>query len=204
MKLYFHFSVDKYANTYLIGPDEGNEAILIDPGKIDLDLIEQIEKNNYTISSVLLTHRHLAHTQGVGTLLKIYNPTIYVGAPSFYEMKTVEVHDHSILDLAGILVEPLHIPGHTIDSFVYRIGNFLFTGDTLFAGKIGNTTQVLHTALLLKGIKEKILSLDQKTIIFPGHGALSTLKLEMMFNQNIIEAMAIDDLKQLSHPSVLT
>ncbi len=204
MKVYFHFSLNGFSNSYLIGPKEGGDAILVDPGYINLELIEKIENNNFTIAHVLLTHRHLAHTQGLGTLLKIYNPTVYAGSPSMYETPVTEVLDRTVLDLSGIEVEAIHIPGHTIDSYVYRIGNTLFTGDVLSAGRVGNTNGVVERALLLKGIKNRLVSLDERFLIFPGHGTISTLKIEKLFNRDLIDAMAIDDLAQLSHPSVLT
>ncbi len=194
----------EYSNTFLIGPDQGGEAILIDPGHIDLELIERIEKNHFNIAHVLLTHRHPSHTFGLGTLMKIYNPIIHAGSPTLYEYPVVEIRDRSFLDLSGITVEAIQIPGHTIDSFVYRIGNALFTGDVLYAGRIGATNGVVEKALLLKGIKNRLLSLDERIVVFPGHGTITTLKIEKMFNHELIDAMATEDLAQLSHPSILT
>lgn len=204
MKVFFHFSLNEFSNTYLIGPEDGGDAILIDPGHIDLELIERIESNRFKIAHVLLTHRHTTHTKGLGTLVKIYDPIVYAGAPRMYDMPVREVRDRELLDLSGITVEAIRIPGHSMDSFVYRIGNSLFTGDVLFAGRIGTTAGVMEKALLLKGIKNRLLTLDERFLIFPGHGTISALKVEKMFNRELIDAMAIDDLEQLSHPSILT
>lgn len=204
MKIFFHSSLGTYANTYLLGPEEGGAAILIDPGQIDLPLIERIESNNFTISHVLLTHRHPAHSQGLGTLMKIYNPILYAGNPTLYDYRVTQVKDRQIFTVASMTVEAIHIPGHTIDSFVYRIENALFTGDVLYAGRIGSTQGVLEKALLLKGIKHRILTLDERMVIFPGHGTVTTIKIEKLFNHDLIEAMAMDDLAQLSHPSIIT
>lgn len=204
MKVFFHFSLNEYSNTYLVGPEDGGDAILIDPGHIDLELIDRIESNRFTIAHVLLTHRHRAHTQGLGTLVKIYDPMVYAGSPRMFDTPVREVQDRVVMDLSGITVEAIRIPGHTMDSFVYRIGNALFTGDVLFAGRIGTTTNVMEKALLLKGIKNRLMTLDERFLIFPGHGTISALKIEKLFNRELIDAMAIDDLEQLSHPSILT
>ena len=204
MKVFFHFSLNEYSNTYLVGPEDGGDAILIDPGHIDLELIERIENNRFNIAHVLLTHRHESHTKGLGTLVKIYNPKVYAGSPGVYDVPVIAVKDRSIMDLSGITVESIQIPGHTIDSFVYKIGNSLFTGDVLYAGRIGKTAGVVEKALLLKGIKNRLLTLDERFLIFPGHGTISALKIEKLFNQELIDAMSSDDLAQLSHPSVLT
>jgi glyoxylase-like metal-dependent hydrolase (beta-lactamase superfamily II) len=204
MKVFFHFSLNEFSNTYLVGPEDGGDAILIDPGHIDMELIERIEKNRFNIAHVLLTHRHTSHTKGLGTLVKIYSPKVYAGSPGVYDIPVIEVKDREIMDLSGITVKAIQVPGHTIDSFVYKIGNSLFTGDVLYAGRIGKTTGVVEKALLLKGIKNRLLTLDERFLIFPGHGTISALKIEKLFNQELIDAMSSDDLAQLSHPSVLT
>lgn len=204
MKIFFHFSLSEYSNTYLIGPEDGGDAILIDPGHIDLSLIDRIESNHFTVAHVLLTHRHSSHTQGLGTLIKIYNPIVHAGSPIMYEIPVKGIQDRETMDLSGITVEAMQISGHTIDSFVYRIGNALFTGDVLYAGRIGSTNGVVEKALLLKGIKRRLLTLDERLVVFPGHGTITTIKIEKLFNRDLIDAMATDDLEQLSHPSILT
>jgi glyoxylase-like metal-dependent hydrolase (beta-lactamase superfamily II) len=62
----------------------------------------------------------------------------------------------------------------------------------------------LEKALLLKGIKKRLLTLDERTVVFPGHGTITTIKIEKMFNRDLIDAMAMEDLEQLSHPSIVT
>ncbi len=136
--------------------------------------------------------------------MKIYDPMVYAGSPRMFDTPVREVQDRVVMDLSGITVEAIRIPGHTMDSFVYRIGNALFTGDVLFAGRIGTTTNVMEKALLLKGLKNRLMTLDERFLIFPGHGTISALKIEKLFNRELIDAMAIDDLEQLSHPSILT
>ena len=204
MKVFSQFSFNEYSNTYLIGPEDGGDAILVDPGHITLELIDRIEQNRFTIAHVLITHRHETHTKGLGTLLKIFKPIVYAGSPHLFDIPVRKVLDNAIMDLSGISVETIQVPGHTIDSFVYKIGNVLFTGDVLFAGRIGKTAGVLEKALLLRGITHRILTLDERFIIYPGHGTISALKIEKLFNQELIDAMASDDLAQLSHPSILT
>lgn len=204
MKVFSEFSFNEFSNTYLVGPEDGGDAILIDPGHISLDLIDHIERNRFTIAHVLITHRHEHHTQGLGTLLKIFSPTVYAGNPQVYDVPVKKVTDRAIMDLSGITAEAIQISGHTIDSFVYKIGNVLFTGDVLFAGRIGKTAGVVETALLLRGITNRLLTLDERFLIYPGHGTISALKIEKLFNHELIDAMASDDLAQLSHPSIVT
>jgi hydroxyacylglutathione hydrolase len=204
MRLFFNFSINELSNSYLVGPDEGNDAILIDPSQINLDLIERIETNKFNIAHVLITHRHTGHIKALKTLLKIYNPTVWAGEPELYDIEVNKVEDKKIYQLGSLKVEALHIPGHSIDSFVYKIENALFTGDVLLAGRIGSTEEIMEKALLLKGIKQRLLTMDEKLLIFPGHGTISSVKIEKLFNPELIASMAIQDLDQLSHPSIIT
>ena len=73
----------------------------------------------------------------------------------------------------------------------------------LFAGKIGTTNGVVERALLLKGIKQRLLTLDERFLIFPGHGTISTIRIEKLFNQELIDAMSSENLQQLSHPNIV-
>ncbi len=186
MKIFFHFSVIGFSNCYVIGQDHGKEAVVIDPGIMDIDLLKLVEENGYCIKYVLLTHRHTAHTGGLGTIMKIYDPDIYANNMSILDLPVHAVNDGDILDLSGITVEALHVPGHSSDSLVYKIGKSLFTGDVLMCGKIGTTSSELSRSLLLRSIDAKLLNLDESCQIFPGHGPPTTLKAEKLFNPDLL------------------
>jgi len=203
VKIFFNFSLNEYSNSYVLAPHKDSDAVLIDPGQITLELIEKIERHRLNIKYILLTHYHHTHSQGVGTLLKIYKPVIYAKNPALYEYPVVGIEDNQLLELGETVVECFHIPGHSMDSIVYKIENFIFSGDVLLAGSIGSTKEVINKALLLRGIKERLLTLDERFLIFPGHGAISALKIEKLFNRDLIEATKEDDLQSLSHPSIV-
>ncbi len=190
MKIFQHFSVVGFCNTYLIGPNDGGAAILIDPGHVDTELIELIEGHRYTIDHVLITHRHDAHVQGLGTLLKIYSPEVHAAAASIYDYQVTEVTDNQTLNLCGFDVDAIHVPGHSLDSMVFRIQRALFTGDVIMSGRIGSTPGIMERELLRKAIRKRILSLDENLLLFPGHGPPSTLKIEKMFNPELLEIIA--------------
>jgi hydroxyacylglutathione hydrolase len=190
MKIFQHFSVVGFCNTYLIGQDGGGPAILIDPGHVDVELIELIEEHHYTIDHVLITHRHDAHVQGLGTLLKIYTPEVHAAAASIYDYHVSEVTDNQTLHLCGFEIDAIHIPGHSLDSMVFKLDRALFTGDVIMSGRIGSTSDIMERELLRKAIRKRLLSLDENLLLFPGHGAPSTLKIEKMFNPELLEIIA--------------
>jgi hydroxyacylglutathione hydrolase len=186
MKLFFHFSVIGFSNTYLIGNNDGGAAILVDPGHMDLELLKLIEDNNYYIKYVLLTHRHASHTKGLKTLSKIYDVEIFANSPHIHDFPVHIVSDDSHMNLAGFDISAFLIPGHSSDSMVFKISDALFTGDVLMAGRIGSTTTSLSRSLLLRSIREKILPFNENTIIFPGHGTPTTLGIEKIINTDLM------------------
>ncbi|MFO7729398.1 MAG: MBL fold metallo-hydrolase [Spirochaetia bacterium] len=186
MKLYFHFAVVGFANTYLIGPNDGGDAILVDPGIMDKELLTLIEGNKYTIRTILVTHHHESHVKGVRTLKKIYDADIYAFSPYITTFPSIPIKDGDKFTAAsGIEVEVIEVPGHSSDSLIYHIGGMVFTGDVLAAGRVGNTKNSFSRALLLRSISEKLFSLPDSTLLLPGHGPPSSLKAEKMFNPDL-------------------
>jgi hydroxyacylglutathione hydrolase len=185
MKLFFHFALIGFANSYLIGPEDGGDAILIDPGTMDLDLLKLIEQNRYYVRNVFITHQHKAHVHGISTLQKIYECELFSYSPYIMDIPARSLRDGDSIECNGIHVHVVEVPGHSNDSLVYRIKGMLFTGDVLAAGRIGSTEDSFSRALLLRSIREKLYGFPQQTLIFPGHGPPSTLQAEIMFNPDL-------------------
>lgn len=186
MKLFFHFAVVGFANTYLIGQENGGDAILVDPGIMDTELLNLIESNGYYIRSILVTHQHTSHIKGIRTLKRIYDADIYSFHPYILDFPTIPLKDGDRFTCAsGIEVEVFEVPGHSPDSLVYHIGGMIFTGDVLEAGRVGTTKNSFTRAVLLRSISEKLFSLPDSTILLPGHGPPSILRAEKMYNPDL-------------------
>ncbi len=196
MNIYQHFSVIGFCNTYLVSSQAKSEALLIDPGHVDLELINLIEANGYKLKHVLLTHRHASHTEGLKTLRKIYDVEVYASAFSNYEFNYHGLEDHEILKICGLDIEIIHVPGHSLDSLVFLIDHALFTGDTLMCGRIGSTPGYREQALLITSIGQKLMTLDENILIFPGHGTASKLRIERMFNHDLLQLGTIETERQ--------
>ena len=182
MKLFTLYNLEGNLNTYLIGHEDGGDALIIDPGNIDLYLLNLIENHNYYIKSILITHDHEKHTKGVKTLMRIYEPLIFSKRAIICDYRANTINTNSVLNLLGFDITVIEIPGHSDDSLVFRIRNTLFTGDVLSAGKIGYTSNSVAKKLLQENIMKKIFSIKDDLIIFPGHGPPTTLKAEREFN----------------------
>ncbi|MCK5735544.1 MAG: MBL fold metallo-hydrolase [Spirochaetaceae bacterium] len=182
MKLLSHFPAIGVSNTYIIGAADGGKAILVDPGRFDVTLLDLIENNNLDITTILITHDHENHVQGLRTLMKIYNPVIFAGNAEVLGFKANTVSGGMKIDSSGFLVEIIDVEGHSSDSRVYKVGHYIFTGDILSAGRIGSSPSSYSRDLLLQSIKTKIISLNEDLLILPGHGPPTTISAEIKWN----------------------
>jgi hydroxyacylglutathione hydrolase len=189
MIFHSHFSTNTLSNCYVIGPDNGGDAIIIDPGMFDTDLLTIIEENNLYLKYILVTHSHESHTRGIKTILKIYDARIFSYRHSIMEFKSNKVRDFMKIDSGEIEFEVLETPGHTGDSITFRIDRCLFTGDALFAGTIGSVSDGFTRSLMISSIKDKLYRFDDDFLIFPGHGPPTRLSIEKRFNPDLQEGI---------------
>ncbi len=189
MRCYINFSLTGFSNSYLVGHDDGGDAIIIDPGEMNIKLLKLIEDNNFYIRHILITHIHGPHIGGIRTLLKIYDAEIYSASDSILSYPSKIVVPDSRLDLSGIKVEVMGFVGHSEDSLVYRVGKMLFTGDTLGAGNLGREESKEKMELIRNSVSAKIKDMDDTMLVFPGHGPPSTIRAEKDFNPEFFLSM---------------
>ena len=179
-------------NCYIVYNEGAEDAIVIDPGANPEKIKEALDGKRAV--AVLLTHGHFDHTGG----LDAFSDTpIYIhpaddvmlmdavwSAGAMFRDKsprpaaTDYVREGTRLHLAGLDIEVMHTPGHTLGSVVYAIGDTLFTGDTMFCGGYGRTDLPGGDMDELARSLRRLLSLDKNWIICPGHGSMSTLDEE--------------------------
>ena len=186
MKLLSHFPAIGVSNTYIIGSMNGGQAILVDPGRFDVTLLELIENNDFDITTVLITHNHDNHIKGLKTLLKVYKTEIIAGSKRIYDFDSLPVTDGMKINASGFDVEVIDVEGHSADSRVYKIGPYLFTGDVLSAGRVGSSLTGYTRKLLLQSIRSKIISIQEDLLILPGHGPPTTISAEKRWNPDFI------------------
>jgi hydroxyacylglutathione hydrolase len=192
LKVFFHYSLYGSSNVYLVGEENGGNALLVDPAEFTENLLNFIESNGYYVRTVLLTHSHMHHVRGLSTLLRIYNADVYASNAEVNDTPCRVLHDGDVFDVCGMKVEAFSVPGHSSDSIVYKIDKLLFTGDTLEAGMIGHTLSRYGNALLRESIERRILSQADDCIILPGHGPPSSVGAEKQFNLGMAEEVVGD------------
>lgn len=188
MKLYFHYSLEGFSNSYLIGNEENREAVFVDPGKISPRMLEQLELNNLHLTCVLITHNHESHHRGLETLMRIYEPRIYAADAELNGIPATLLQGNGTFLAAGFAIRYFSTPGHSPDSLMYQIENILFTGDSLTAGRLGRTNNVYGTRNLKTHLRKKMLSQDDPIILMPGHGPPSTIGAERLYNTELMHS----------------
>jgi glyoxylase-like metal-dependent hydrolase (beta-lactamase superfamily II) len=182
MTVFFHYSLHGFANVYLIGNDITMEAAIVDPASFTIGLLNFIEDKGYKVKAVLITHNHAHHVDGLRTLLRIYDAEVFYSGSSLGELECTMVKGGDTLNICGLPVQALSVPGHSADSIVYRFDKIVFTGDAIHAGLIGKTLSQYGNRLLKEQLNRKVLSLPADTIVLPGHGPPSCIAAEKKFN----------------------
>jgi glyoxylase-like metal-dependent hydrolase (beta-lactamase superfamily II) len=187
-------------NCYLLINTELKKSILIDAAAQPKVIKEAILKSRVTLEAVLITHGHADHIGALESFdVPIYiheqdaaflgddekNLSALFGFPLRIKAKKDIhiVHDNQIIDIAGMALKVLHVPGHTPGSICLFFDSALFSGDALFAGSIGRTDLPYgSTKNLIEAIKHKILPLADDIKVYPGHGESSTVGQERRSN----------------------
>ncbi|GHT73500.1 hypothetical protein FACS1894124_1980 [Spirochaetia bacterium] len=214
MNIFFHYCLPSFTNCYILGTDipsldvDGplepalqempgaessppreaslREAVLIDPGNMDIAILDFLENNEYKLRGVLITHDHKNHVRGLRTLKRIYHVDIYAVNHIIQDHKTTLVRDGDELTIGPFRIQVISVPGHSSDSAVFKIGNMLFTGDAINAGLVGSSASSYGAAIQMTAIRSKLLSLPGDYIVLPGHGPPTTLEAERHFNAGIM------------------
>lgn len=149
--------------------NESNQScVIVDPGEAD-PVFDFLDENNLSLAGILITHHHWDHTNGVEKLLQKFNVPVYGPAKEPVAGMTHLLNDNDEIDLTkiGISLKIMHIPGHTLGHIAYYNDQFIFTGDTLFAGGCGKifegTVSQMYESL------RRISSLNENTLVYCGH-----------------------------------
>jgi glyoxylase-like metal-dependent hydrolase (beta-lactamase superfamily II) len=190
MKVFMQYCSYGFSNCYILGTDINDadsprDAVIVDPGSMEIPLLNFLESNEYRLQGILITHDHVNHVHGLRTLMRIYDAKIYAVNPIVQSHKTKVIRDGDILKLGAITVSVITVPGHSSDSVVFRINKTLLTGDTITAGLLGTTISSYGRTKQMDGLRSKVLSLPDNYVVLPGHGPPSTLDSERQYNAGI-------------------
>lgn len=189
-------------NAYIVAHRGTGKAAVVDPGDDGPALLAELSGRGLAAESILLTHGHFDHVGGVRFLKERTGATVYVHADDAERMRTarrqgllfglsvddppppdVLLADGDRIALGDGAFEVAHTPGHTPGCVSFIAGPMAFTGDLIFAGSIGRTDLPGgdHDALIAS-VRERIFTLPDGTVLFPGHGPATTVGEERQTN----------------------
>ncbi len=192
-------------NCYIIR-DENNQCLVIDPGEEGSRIINVLKKKELTPIGILLTHAHFDHIGAVDKVRDYYHIPVYVhidenewlenpklnGSAKYPSLPIVKVKladtlisEEGFMQIKDFKFEIRHTPGHSPGSisFVFNEEGFAIVGDTLFKQSIGRTDLPGgNQQELIQSIHDRLLTLNDDIIIYPGHGSSTTIAIEKETN----------------------
>lgn len=194
-------------NTFLLY-DDSLEAVVIDPGcyeRFEEERITQfIQDNDLVLKKVLNTHAHIDHILGNAFFFDKFNlkPVIHKGDLEI--LKSVEhygqafginpepspeptefMEDGGEISFGNSILKVVHIPGHSPGHIVLinEAQKFIIGGDVLFYGSIGRTDLPGGDhQTLINSIQEKLMTMDEDYVVYPGHGPSTNIGFEKKNN----------------------
>lgn len=188
-------------NCFIVS-DSKHNCIVIDPGAEADVILNFIKKNTLKVKAYILTHSHLDHISALDECFKALPAPVAMHPeendwafceknqwlPFYPQTEKVEIarplkHEQHFSD-AALQYTVLHTPGHSPGSvcFWFPEQKIIFSGDTLFAGTIGRTDLHRSSRNALLNSLRTFLPLPPETIIYPGHGQITTVKTEIASN----------------------
>jgi glyoxylase-like metal-dependent hydrolase (beta-lactamase superfamily II) len=199
-----HFVFNELEVNSFVLNDESGACIIIDPGcKIPVqqqNMKQYIAENNLHPECIMLTHGHFDHVAGLAWAKNEFSCPLLMHKDDLFLVKDAVQHaslfginlekpplpdrfleegDHIDLGTDGISI--LHVPGHSPGSIcLYMpLEKLLICGDVLFKSSIGRTDLFGGDYdLLIRGIKEKLMTLPGDTVVWSGHGPSTTIGAE--------------------------
>jgi len=192
-----------FTNCYIVA-GENHEALIIDPGGDADEIIESVQRQGLRIRYLVATHAHFDHVGALRALQEASEGETLMHRADLPLLQNLSAQGASfgirvgllpridrfleegeVLDLGdgGSPFRVLHTPGHSPGGISLLGEGMVFVGDTLFAASIGRTDLPgASHQVLLHSIREKLLSLEDQVLVFPGHGEATTIGRERRGN----------------------
>ena len=191
-------------NCYIVRNDDTMECFIVDVAACPPEFVSHIRNSGLTVKAVLLTHGHFDHIMGLDRFLEEFPVPVYACAAEKDVLESAQlnssagmlgqtytftgaqfVKDGDLLDVAGMKIQVIQTPGHTIGGCCYYIAdeNVLFSGDTLFRASVGRTDLPTGSmSALVRSVTDRLLVLPDETRVYPGHMEETTIGYEKQYN----------------------
>lgn len=159
-----------FADNYLWLIHDGTHAAVVDPGEAQ-PVLDALHTHKLTLSAILLTHHHRDHVGGVPELTQKFSAPVFGPAHDGIAGITVPLTEGNLVEVPklGLKLNVLEVPGHTHGHIAYYASqaNWLFCGDTLFAGGCGRLFE--GTPAQMVASLSKLAALPDETKVYCAH-----------------------------------
>jgi glyoxylase-like metal-dependent hydrolase (beta-lactamase superfamily II) len=188
-------------NCYLVSDRAANASVFVDPGAEGDRLAAMVERSGTALEAIWLTHAHLDHVGAIAELKRRWNVPVYLHPLDEPLYRAAErqaalyglafeqpppadrtLGDGDVMTIGGLRFDVMHAPGHAPGHVVFHGHGVAFVGDCLFAGSIGRTDLPLSNPRELAASLERIVTLPEDTVVYPGHGPATTIREELRSN----------------------
>lgn len=165
------FDTESSTFTYLIVDELTKDAVIIDPVERYLDsYIKSLSTLKVNLKYALETHVHADHITASGKLRQKLGIKTAVGQMCGAESADIQLNDGDIIEFGNEVVDVIATPGHTAGSVSYLWRDRVFTGDALLINGCGRTDfQSGDAGVLYDSITQKLFTLPDETLVYPGH-----------------------------------
>lgn len=167
-----------YVNSFLCFDEKSKEAFLVDCGAFEPQIEDFIQEHDLDLKYLLITHAHFDHVDGVKDFKKAFRVPIYSSTKQYDK----RVSEGDRIPFGNYEIEVFDTTGHTADGVSYYIDRAVFVGDAIFSGAVGGTAKRSQFKEQIGHVWNKILTLPEDTVIYPGHGAASLVGIERIYN----------------------
>lgn len=177
--------------TYLLANRPGGEALIIDPVLERVErYLQLLDELDLKLAKAIDTHVHADHLTGLGELRDRTKCITVMGRTSNVDVVSMRVDDGDAIEVEGVWLEVMHTPGHTNDSYCFRMPDRVFTGDTLLIRGTGRCDfQHGNAVAAYDSLFNRLLALPDDTMVYPGHdyqgNTVSTIGEERAHNPRL-------------------
>ena len=176
--------------------------MVIDPAAAAADYGQLLRKEGASLTHIFCTHGHFDHVGSAAELKEEWNAKLWCESADleggqFYPLTQADsgYQEGGVIQVDEMSFTVWHTPGHTPGSVCLLCGEYLFTGDTLFAGSVGRTDLPGGSTRQLSDSLRKLagLPIPPTAQVLPGHGDLSTFGEELKNNWYIRKSVSRQD-----------